>query len=94
MKRPPKEKTYKMCKSRKDILESLADYKLLMREPDIDLFSFVFCGCCGFVRTNPATARILKAAGWIEKVGERLKAGGKVDWEEWGISDKGRKAII
>lgn len=92
-KKPLKEKTYALCQTRIDILKLLVQHKVLMFDPDDGKFKYLFCACCGFVASSPATARILRAAGWIEKVSEMHKANGKILWEKWGISNKGRMAI-
>jgi len=93
MTNPEKTKTYAPCKSRIDILKQLADHKVLYRDPDTGEINWIRCACCGTALVSPATTRIVMAAGWIERVGEVLKANGGVFWEEWGISGAGRLVI-
>ena len=88
-----KPKTYAHCKSRTSILKQLACHETLMLDPEDGKIKWLFCAYCGFMAISPATARILKAAKWIERVGEVKRADGGNFWEVWGISNAGREVI-
>lgn len=88
-----KTKTYVLCKTRADMLNSLDQHKQLMIDPEGHQIILVFCACHGYMAASTATVRMLKAAGWIERVGQISKANGGIFYEKWGISKAGRLAI-